>query len=194
MIAANNYYMRLEKAKLHGRWFFESLDESLKELPIDLNKILAANNWDLVFYDLYEQDGFTMFKYKNGEKKYRICLDPNNIVERKRFTLAHEIGHIILGHFEEYYDKVLTSSEMFILDKEADMVAGEILMPYRYMLRYYNWSINGLAYKFHVSKEAAQVRLNVLNKDFMFLRDLDKIKYNTMLEEICEIVKHYNIL
>jgi len=189
--------MRLERAKLHGRWFFESLDESLKDLPINLNKIVEANNWDLLFEDLYGQDGFTMFKFKNGKKKFRICIDPYNIVERKRFTLAHEIGHIILGHFEQYYDKELSSYEEYILDKEADMVAGEILMPYRTMLEHYNWSIKGLTYRYHVSKEAAQVRLDILKKDFMFLRDtkryvkLDTQNINTSFAIIDEIVKYY---
>lgn len=185
--------MRLERAKLHGRWYFESLDPHLKELPINVNEIVNANpNWKLLFADLYGEDGYTLFKYKKGKKKFQICIEPYGMVERKRFTLAHEIGHIVLGHFEEYYSKELTPYEEFALDREADMVAGEILMPYNSMLEHYKWSIKGLTYRYYVSKEAAQVRLNVLEKDLMFLRDTNKNNKNDMaLDDIHEIVNHF---
>lgn len=189
----NDYNARLERAKLHGRWFFESLDPSLKELPININEIVNANpNWELMFADLYGEDGYTLFKYKKGKKKFRICIEPYAMVERKRFTLSHEIGHIVLGHFEEYYCRDLTQYEEFVLDREADMVAAEILMPYNSMLEHYKWSIKGLTLRYHVSKEAAQVRLNVLKKDSMFLRDTNKDKkINTILNDVHEMVSHF---
>ncbi|MGJ0846268.1 ImmA/IrrE family metallo-endopeptidase [Tissierella praeacuta] len=185
--------MRLERAKLHGRWFFESLDSSLKELPIDVNEIVNSNpNWKLLFADLYGEDGYTLFKYKNGKKKFQICIEPYGMVERKRFTLAHEIGHIVLGHFEQYYSRELTPYEEFVSDKEADMVAGEILMPYSYMLEHYKWSIKGLTYRYHVSKEAARVRLDILKNDSMFLRDINKNNNsNILFDDIYAIINHF---
>lgn len=189
----NDYYMRLEQAKLHGRWFYNSLNPALKELPIDLNKIIDGNpNWSLYFDCLYGEEGYTLYKRKNTKKKYKICVDSYGMVQRKRFTVAHEIGHIVLGHFEEYSDELLSDYEEFVLDKEADMVAGEILMPYDYMLKYYNWSIQGLTYRFHVSKEAAKVRLDVLENDYMFIRDINPNRTNDSLsDEIKYIVDYF---
>ena len=114
------------------------------------------------------------------------------MVERKRFTLAHEIGHIVLGHFEQYYSRELTPYEEFVSDKEADMVAGEILMPYSYMLEHYKWSIKGLTYRYHVSKEAARVRLDILKNDSMFLRDINKNNNsNILFDDIYAIINHF---
>mgnify|MGYP001171389736 FL=1 len=170
----NCYFDRLEMAKIKGRNFFEQLDKSLQELPIDVQKIVEQNpNWSLFFSNLYGEDGYTIYKIKNNKKKYKICVDPYGMVERIRFTIAHEIGHIVLGHFEEYSNMLLTDEEAYILDKEADMFAGEILMPYKYMLIYHNWSIKGLTYRFHVSKEAVKVRLSVLEKDKTFIRAIN---------------------
>lgn len=193
MYICNNYYTRLERAKLHGRWFFDSLDESLKQLPVDVIKIIEQNpNWSIGFYSLYGEDGYTLFKYKNKQMKYKICVDSYGMVERKRFTIAHEIGHIVLGHFKQFHQNDLTTYEEYILDREADMFAGELLMPYQYMLEYHNWSVKGLSYKFHVSKEAARVRLNILKNDYMFLRDIGIIKSHSLAEELDNMVNFYN--
>ena len=170
----NCYFDRLEMAKIKGRNFFEQLDESLQELPIDVQKIVEQNpNWSIGFYNLYGEDGYTLFKYKNKQMKYKICVDSYGMVERKRFTIAHEIGHIVLGHFKQFHHNDLTTYEEYILDREADMFAGKILMPYKYMLIYHNWSIRGLTYRFHVSKEAVKVRLSVLEKDKFFIRAIN---------------------
>lgn len=168
----NDINARLKNAKLLGRTFFNQLDQSLKELPIDVNKIVEQNpDWSILFCNLYGEDGYTIFKNINNKKKFKICVDPYGIIGRIRFTIAHEIGHIVLGHFEEHSNKPLSDYEAYILDKEADMFAGELLMPYDYMLQYYNWSIKGLTYKFHVTKKAAKVRLSILENDRMFLKD-----------------------
>lgn len=192
IILSSDYQTRLERAKLEGRLFYNSLDPSLKKLPIDVNAIINAHsNWSFLVKDLYDEDGYTIFKYKKKKKKFLICIDQFAMVERKRFTVSHEIGHIVLGHFEEYYMKTLTPYEEYVLDKEADMVAGELLMPYDHMLEYYNWSTKGLTNRFHVSKEAAQVRLDILNKDFMFLRDIGKYDDTDELNNFLSLVNNY---
>lgn len=165
----------------------------MQKLPIDVYKIIEQNpNWSIGFYNLYGEDGYTIYKCKNNKKKYKICIDSNGMIERKRFTIVHEIGHIILGHFEQYSNRPLTNYEAYVLDKEADMFAGEILMPYKYMLEYYNWSIKGLAYKFHVSKQAAKIRLEVLQNDVMFIRDSKYTKNNEILNDINFIADFYS--
>lgn len=63
----------------------------------------------------------------------RIILLNNNIFyeKRKRFTLAHEIGHLILGHGDQYCD----SKNFYIrqIEREANAFASELLVPSKYI-------------------------------------------------------------
>lgn len=192
-IIDDNYYERLERAKIQGRNFYNSLDVKFKKLPININEIIEDDpNLSLYSGCLYGEDGYTLF-IKN-KKKYKICIESFSMAERKRFTTAHELGHIALRHFEKYSHKPLTDYEEYILDKEADMFAGEILMPLEYMVDYYDWSIEGLTCRFHVSKEAAKVRLHILKHDSLFLKKINNKNHSTSwskLKEFNSIVENF---
>lgn len=66
-----------------------------------------------------------------SSKEKKILINNNDSIFRKRFTLAHEIGHIILhfnNHDEEFVDfrtdRVRDTKEL-----QADEFAGCLLMP-----------------------------------------------------------------
>lgn len=63
------------------------------------------------------EHGFTIPNFKG--KKYIICFNECKDEKTIRFTLAHEIGHIVLGHID---DNAIT-------DKEANCFARNILCP-----------------------------------------------------------------
>lgn len=66
--------------------------------------------------------GYTFFDFKNME--YVIYYDDVNTGRnRQRFSVAHEIGHIVLGHI----DKGIENSDE--AEKEADYFAGYIMCP-----------------------------------------------------------------
>lgn len=50
-----------------------------------------------------------------------------------RWTLAYELGHIVLGHLEDFPETSITRKQspvlLDILDKEADKFVGDILAP-----------------------------------------------------------------
>lgn len=89
---------------------------------------------------------------KEGEKKFSIDLNPFDPPNRRKFTFAHEIGHILLNHFtgdidrigdekdnefEEKKDKEEKKFRTQIFNKkdkeeiQANEFAAELLMPYR---------------------------------------------------------------
>jgi len=185
---------RLEKAKQIGRNFYNSLPDELKQPPIDVIAIIKQNpNWSIFFADLCGEDGYTLYKILPGNiYKFKICINKTFPLPRIRFTIAHEIGHIILGHFKYYSNNTNNVSEVTerILDREADMFAGELLMPYEYMLQYYDWSIQGIANKFFVSKEAATVRKEILAKDPQYRKDLF-FKQNPDFVELLELIQWF---
>ena len=57
---------------------------------------------------------------------------------------------------------ILTDSERYILDREADIFAEELLMPMPWMDNHKSSSINQLEKVFRVSKEVINIRYNNL--------------------------------
>ena len=67
----------------------------------------------------------------NGSN-YITIYDESKPPERIRWTLAHEIGHIVLGHFEfenTSFFEGITSEEYKTLETEANYFAKELLAP-----------------------------------------------------------------
>lgn len=58
--------------------------------------------------------------------EWMIALNANHPASRRRFTLAHELGHIVLGH-----DAAMAADEELAarMEHEADAFAGALLMP-----------------------------------------------------------------
>lgn len=96
----------------------------LQDRPIrDINTVIEANGVIVVEFDTNISlfDGVS-FVTDSGHKVIVINKHMSN--DRKRFTLAHELGHIIMHTsddflFSEYRDK----------EKEANNFASELLMP-----------------------------------------------------------------
>ncbi len=72
---------------------------------------------------------------------------------RQRFSICHELAHIVLKHPEEAR---CTSKQIALYNKEADECAAELLIPTELLLRYLASarSPSELAHIFDVSEEA----------------------------------------
>lgn len=124
------------------------LSSSFDSLPINPFTIIKNNGWGLTTYrklaselstkdkiytltDIVKasqsKDGFTVFK--NGS----YCIAYNDAIETKNrinFTLCHEIGHIVLLHFEnESGNNEFTKSHYLALEAEANYFASNLLAP-----------------------------------------------------------------
>ncbi|WP_302801880.1 ImmA/IrrE family metallo-endopeptidase [Mitsuokella multacida] len=70
--------------------------------------------------------------YDARHDRYRLAYDCSTR-PRTRWTLAHELGHIVLRHLEDFPETSITRTQspvlLDILDKEADKFAGDILAP-----------------------------------------------------------------
>lgn len=118
-----------------------------------------------VRYHCVDDVDFSFSLKKNG--KYFIFAYISSNQGRDRWSVAHELGHIVLGHYELYpvdtimYDR-LTDRERYILDREADIFTEELLMPAEWIMQR-KWKESDLRELFKVSKEAMSIRLNKLN-------------------------------
>lgn len=117
--------------------------------------------------DFAQETGFTVLRNDN---KYDVYLNGELVVGRDCFTLAHELGHIMLKHllfFEPYY---LDVNLHHYLDREADQFATELLMPAnwikaacRFTTPTSSKNIGRLKNIFGVSWQALMIRLDQLS-------------------------------
>ena len=106
-----------------------------------------------------------------------IYINIKESINRKRFTIAHELGHYFLNHLDnkgQYVDlHRSTLCNKNTEEKDADEFAACLLMPENVVVESFNvWSklgidkcmiIEKLASMFVVSREAMKVRLKILN-------------------------------
>lgn len=106
------------------------LGNNIDRLPVDVVSIAIQNSWSVIPYSQISKDimsayeeiiytdwGFTLY-FAN---RYMIFYNDNIKIGAQRFTIAHEIGHIVLEHF--------INSDAETREIEANCFAANILMP-----------------------------------------------------------------
>ena len=99
----------------------------------------------------------------NADGKY-IYVNKNDTPERQRFTIAHEIGHILLHHVqkdEEYFVDYRNNNQYNDREFEADNFAAALLMPREKSIStwYETEDVDDFAKAMKVSRAAASIRL-----------------------------------
>lgn len=137
-------------------------------------------------------DGVSFFDVKNG--RYVITYNDSVQTEsRKRFTIAHELGHIYLGHLLcKNKSNDLYNSQ----DTEANYFAKRFLVPLPFFTRLLekttleSLSVSDISFIFNVSLDVAKYSINNYNKLHFLPRD-DKFcePYNTELDRRLSIIQ-----
>lgn len=77
------------------------------------------------------KDGLTVTSTPQSKKFLITYNDKISTKSRINFTIAHELGHIALGHFEYVNDSTVLSKEEYkVLEAEANAFAKELLAPF----------------------------------------------------------------
>lgn len=129
---------------------------SITEAPINVFDIARKKNYLLrpftqlknaTIREIYgiNADGFSL--YDPERKCFVIFYDNLQCKERQRFTIMHEIGHILLGH----------KDESDLANQMANYFAGYSLAPYPIMDLYRIEDRIQLARFFGVSRDCAQL-------------------------------------
>lgn len=145
------------------------LKSNLEEVrfPIDLKSLAKSLNIKIKYCDLEGEDGY-IFKYKNS---YMICInDTDNF--RNNFTLAHELGHVVLGHLDTH-----EHLPYYVKERQANHFAGALLMPFHFMVAYKNELDPVLNIFMKVSKKAELVRRKILESDIRYQNACNKKIY-----------------
>ncbi len=132
--------------------------------PVDVLSVLkkyADYEEDVIPYNV---DGVCV----NDSEKPLVILNLNQSDNRKRFTLAHELGHLVIPwhvgmiscHTESKvgYDEKLISN--YSMELEANNFAAEILMPTTWIVDIIEkYEIRGLSYVIKTISKEAEVSL-----------------------------------
>lgn len=111
----------------------------ITSIPVDLERFAAIANAKIkVANDLADDESgqTTQFKGKNI-----IIVNGNHREERQRFTVLHEIAHIILELPSEHHGTKLTSNTLMRYGRRpqeeifCDVFAAECLLPYDFFVK-----------------------------------------------------------
>ena len=118
----------------------------------------------------------------NGAQAY-ICVQEEDAETRRRFTVAHEIGHYLLGHQFRGGEHVHVDKGNYIsqrgprssagvdpMEIEANQFAASLLMPSQLLQQHaagygrtlLDSDVSALAETFNVSEQAMTIRLSAL--------------------------------
>lgn len=166
---------------------YKFVKNNIAIFPINPFELIKKFNWGLITYkemaknnnctidDICECLGTDGYSIYNGNN-YTIAY--NNTIQSKgriNFTLAHEIGHIILKHHKDFeVTEILKNNfskeEYKILENEASCFARNILSPAPLSLkissifRYFK-----LTDIFDITPSARRTRLSLLKQDLNYL-------------------------
>lgn len=121
---------------------------------------IIKNNIDISELDIFKLPNSFLHYYDKLGVLVVYIDDIGCTIERQRFSLAHEIGHIILEH--------LTQSEAN--EEEANFVAEYLLVPYSLVMieeaSSYMCNPSFIEYAFNVSSDVAYISASHINNRY----------------------------
>lgn len=140
-------------AILKARQFIK--DAGIIEIPVDLARYTAAAKVEIkIRHDLCDDESGQTFML--GGKSV-ILVNGNHREERQRFTVLHEIGHIVLEQPSQHGGPKLTASGLASYSRRppeevlCDVFAAECLLPYDFFKK----DIDDLDVSFNVVRDIA---------------------------------------
>lgn len=140
--------------------------------PVDMQFILDQKNYEYIEVDTFPDDVDALFIKDDNDGKIYAAVNASHHVHRKRFSIAHEFGHILLNHDLNYYqtyitidnpptEKTHTSAEA-AFETEANVFAGEILVPLEMLKKAFKKSqdLKELSKIFWVSQQVVGIAIS----------------------------------
>jgi len=153
-------------------------DNNLLKLPVNVDNLAKKLGVGIEASDFNDEvSGLFVIK----DDKPFIAYNLNQSKKRRRFTIAHELGHFILHSkskslFIDKNNSVLyrnseSSTGEYLKEREANAFAAALLMPIPLIAQEIksldgNDIVEKLASKFQVSTQAMSFRLSNLGYDF----------------------------
>lgn len=148
-------------------------DHEIKWFPVDPFAIAKRNGWNVkTATEVSISSGIPVNKILKGKDgnvyynnhEYSIIYDELvTSKERIRWTIMHEIGHIVLGHLRDFEQTTLwrgglTDKEHWVLERETDMFSAEVFAPFAVMKATKILLSSDITRYFNLSKKSAEIR------------------------------------
>jgi Zn-dependent peptidase ImmA (M78 family) len=122
------------------------------DLPIDISIMAKNMEYEVILLDEMTKNHSALVIRQNK----LIGLNKKHHIHRRRFSLAHELGHISLHHPPE---ENCEDEEIKIFNQEADEFASELLVPLSiFKTLIIELDSNELSKKFLVSREVIFIK------------------------------------
>jgi len=140
------------------------LKSGQREAPVDVEKIAEKVGLKIIAFEFANSISAVLKK-----RKLVIGVNKNHSSLRQHFSIAHELGHFLLGHdlgvneddfVDDTFDKSLP------IEREANIFAAMLLMPKKWVeksVKEKGMEVPRLAREFKVSEQAMTIRLLELN-------------------------------
>jgi Zn-dependent peptidase ImmA (M78 family) len=137
------------------------------EAPVPVVWIANEMGVSVYWSDMDDTDGALSMNIETGNAEIFVKSGAPNA--RMRFTVAHELGHLMLHDFTGVIHRDAKDEYGGPREYQANMYAADLLMP-EWMVRHVGRQLGGfggffvdiLARKFDVSEQAVSIRLQML--------------------------------
>lgn len=153
-------YKRYKASRDLAWWVL--LNEGVTELPVKVVSLCKQMGIRVTYYKpVDEGDGYSTI----WMGRPRIFVSRGCSPERQRFTVAHELGHILLGHVGEYE---LVNREPHPgdnpIEQEANVFASRLLAPACVLRELEAWEPEAIAKLCAISYQSASFRAERMAK------------------------------
>ena len=191
-------YYAIYKGIRDGAWLC-LLSNGIDRLPVNVLKIARAANIKVVRNSdvddlLPDEEAKT---YYDGKKFIIIYNDLNDTVV-SRFAIAHELGHIFLGHITTHtkFANVREFGSRPKAEQQADMFALRLLCPACVLIKLEMRSADDISLICRIPLEYAKMRSDrikeLYKRNKFFASDLEKQVYNNFTNYVVEKLEMLN--
>ncbi len=135
-------------------------DSKIKEAPVSLRIVIeclqTTHDLRVIAHGFSDHVSGLLMRCKQLDEEYFVIgFNENQPWCRRRFTIAHEIGHLLFGH------TCNQSDDKDHNEKEADIFAAELLIPKEFLKKDFKITpkIPDLAKKYLVSQQAMGIKI-----------------------------------
>lgn len=155
---------------------------------------LCGSNVDFIIKEFGSEYGFTI--YNSDEDNYVIAYNESCDACSVRWTLAHELGHILLEHLkDENYTFETHCAPDSIYESEANFFAKKFLVPFTALdILHKNYILNEQVIMdvFDINYRPAEIILDNYNKLHFYSNDFEMIcKFGNAVSEYIDY-NNYN--
>lgn len=137
----------------------------MSSLPIDVIKIANILDVPVFVGEDMQEDGVLYMDIQ--QQLARIYVKKGAPSNRSRFTIAHELGHLMMHDFDGVIHRDTANQEQNIKEREANSFAARLLIPTEQLLIYKHLAggafaeenVPELAHIFRVSQDAMYYRI-----------------------------------